>query len=177
MTTLIDGDRLRARLEEMQATLLQSARERHELDGPDDHTALRMDGAVANLHLILTQLDNYRVAGGRKTPMNDIHVEPKELVRRHARGTSWEAAVSITPDGRQRMYKAIYLLLSKLGPMTDHEIRDEMERRGFAHSWSGLSARRVELERAGWVEDTKERRPTQFGKMATVWRAVPEDAS
>ena len=177
MTTYLDGDRFRARLEEMQESLVQSARERHEADGENDPTALRMDGGVANLHLLLTQLHHFEVdpAKPRKTAIKDIHTETKELVRRQAPGTSWAAALSITPEGRQRMYKAIYLVLSRLGPKTDHEIREELERRNFDHSWSGLSARRVELERAGWVRDSGEKRQTQFGKLATVWEAVPED--
>lgn len=135
-----------------------------------------MEGGVTFSEVILAQLRNFEVVPGRvRTPVASIDVAPKDLVRAHARGTSWDAALSITAEKRQRMYKAIYILLSKLGPMTDHELRDEMTKRQFAHSWSGLSARRVELERAGWIKDTGEKRQTQFGKNATVWEAVPEE--
>lgn len=177
MTRLIDGERLERWLRETQTTLIESARERREADGEEDPTVLRMDGGVSNLHIVLTSMWNFEhTAASRRTPMEDIAVAPVELVRRHARGTSWEAALSITSEKRQRMYKAIYILLSKLGPMTDHELRDAMVARKFQHSWSGLSARRVELERSGWVRDSGLKRETQFGKLATVWEAVPEEA-
>ena len=176
MTRLIDGERLERWLRDTQTTLIDSARERREADGEEDPTVLRMDGGIANLHIVLTSLWNFEHTGTpSRTPMEKISVEPKELVRRHARGTSWEAALDITPKGRQRMYEAIYRLLSRVGPMTDHELRDAMLARGFEHSWSGLSARRVELERAGWVRDSGLKRETQFGKLATVWEAVGEE--
>lgn len=174
MTYLIDGDRFEAWLRDMQSNLRESARERHEADGPEDPTALRMDGGVANLFIVINNLRNFE-AGTQRTPMEDIQAPTHTLVRSHARGTSWEAALGVTAEGRRRMYAAIYRLLSRLGPMTDHEIRDAMVARNFQHSWSGLSARRVELERAGWVRDTGEKRLTQFGKNATVWAAVPEE--
>lgn len=39
---------------------------------------------------------------------------------------------------------------------------------------SSASPRRLELERAGWLEDSGRRRPTTSGRGATVW-VVPEE--
>lgn len=111
-------------------------------------------------------------AGGQ-TPMSQINPPTKALVIRHGRATSWEAALGQTSQRRQRMYRLIYKILSQKA-LTDHEIRIVLERNDAPHSWSGVSARRVELVRAGWVRDTGRRRKTQFGKPATVWAAVPE---
>jgi hypothetical protein len=149
MTKLIDGDRLEAW--------------RREQEGFD---AL----------FVQLVLDDF-VYRAPQTPMEDIRPPAKELVRRHARGTSWEAALDITTEKRQRMFRWIYAILTRLGPKTDHEIRQILESKGVQHSWSGVSARRVELERAGWVRDSGEKRMTEFGKLATVWEAVPEEGT
>lgn len=110
----------------------------------------------------------------QRTPIERIRVSPSHKVRRHALGTSWEAAYSQTPEKSRRMYLAIYRLLSRLGPMTDYELRDAMKERNFSHSWSGVSARRNDLVQAGWVRATGEKRLSPNGAPAFIWEAVPE---
>jgi len=173
--TDIDREKLRAYLDERVQHLNEVIAERKRED-PEDDVAVRMEGGQATIHLLNLEIDSGRldVESWPQTPIEKISVPPEVRVRRHARGTSWEAALSLTPESTQRMYRAIYLILSRLGPMTDYEIRAVMTERNFKHSHSGVSARRVELERAGWIRGTGEKRPTPVGGQAEVWEAVPE---
>jgi hypothetical protein len=114
----------------------------------------------------------------RRTPIDELTPPPATArVRAWDVGLSWDAAVSILPEKAQRMYLAIYGILKLEGPMTDHEIRDLMTKKNFKHSYSGVSARRVELERAGWVRKTGETRITVNGHQAAVYEAVEADLS
>lgn len=179
MARYLDADRFRARLEEMQESLTQSARERHEADGADDPTALRMDGGVANLHLLLTQLHHFEVdpSKPKQTPIKDIRVPDKLKVRRRAPGTSWEAAHAQTSERSQPLYKAIYLVLSRKGPMNDDELRRVLAPvlEKYSYAPEGVTMRRGELVKAGWVRATDLRRSGDSGALMTVWEAVPED--
>jgi hypothetical protein len=176
MTFTIDGERLEAWLTEQQASLIQSARERHAADGADDHTALRMDGGVASMGVVLSSLHNFTVGATRRTPIDDIAVDARLKVRKRDPGTSWEAASGQSSEHSRKLYRAIYILLSKVGPMTDHELRNEMTRRSFDFgSEEGVTKRRGELVEAGWVQATKERRKSQHGKNMIVWEALPEE--
>ena len=178
MTRLIDGERLERWLRDTQTTLIDSARERREADGEEDPTVLRMDGGIANLHIVLTSLWNFEyTAAGRRTPMDKISVPVKLKVRPHDPQTSWLAATDQSPERSQRLYRAIYLLLTKVGPMTDDELRQEMDRRGFNyHAAESVTKRRGELRDAGWVRATDLRRKSQDGGTMIVWEAVPEEA-
>ena len=177
MTHYLDGDRLVSWLEEQRNLLAESAKERHEADGPDDHTALRMDGGVANMTMILNQIRGFVVKPGEsKTPIKDIRTPAKAKVRRNDPGTSWEAATQHSPGRSKRLYEAIYRLLSRIGPMTDDELRKQMTRRGFEfHAAESVTKRRGELRDAGWVRATEQRRKSDDGGMMTVWEAVPEN--
>lgn len=185
MTFLIDGERFEVWLRETQATLIESARERHQADDEgehQDHTALRMDGGVANLHVILNTLRNFEHSSRPRTmvvgqiPMADIRPPTREKVRRHDPGTSWEAATLQSPEKSQRLYLAIYRLLVAIGPMTDDEIRTAMDHRGFDYSAAeSVTKRRGELRDAGWVVATDVRRRSQDGGTMIVWEAVPEE--
>ena len=170
----LDGDRLRARLEEMQESLIQSARERHEADGENDPTALRMDGGVANLHLLLTQLRNFEVTPGqRKTPIKDMHPSAKAKVRRYDPGTSFSAALSQTPEKSRGLYMAIRQILARK-PMTDEELLALFQSRSKSVTPSGVRSRRAELVDAGWLRDSGEKRPTAAGNTSIVWEATPD---
>lgn len=174
MTTYLDGDRFRARLEEMQESLVQSARERHEADGENDPTALRMDGGVANLHLLLTQLHHYEVTPGqqRKTPIKDMRPSAKAKVRRYDPGTSFSAALLQTPEKSRGLYTAIRQILERK-PMTDEELLALFQSRGKSVTPSGVRSRRAELVDAGWLRDSGEKRPTAAGNPSIVWEATP----
>lgn len=176
MTLTIDGERLEAWLRAQQASLIQSARERHADDGPDDPTALRMDGGAASMGVVLGQLQNFAVGARHRTPIGDISVDAPLKVRKRDPGTSWEAASDQSSEHSRKLYRAIYILLSKVGPLTDHELRNEMTKRNFDFgSEEGVTKRRGELVEAGWVEATKERRKSQHGKNMIVWKALPEE--
>lgn len=168
---LIDGDRLREWLESQRESLAQSAEGRHAADGPDDHTALRMDGGVASLFLVINQLDNFQVARTR-TPIREMSVPTEHKVRRHDPGTSFDSALLQTPEKSRRLYIAIHMLLSRK-PMTDDEVIAVMERRQFPHTASGVRARRSELVKAGWVRDSGTKRSSAAGHPSIVWEAVP----
>lgn len=105
----------------------------------------------------------------------DPDVAPvRKLVARNGRDTSWEAAQAQTNGKVARLQRDIYELLFRVGPRTDDEIREWLRDVGYPHSRSGVSARRVELERAGWVRATGQKRPSDAGMPMHVWEAVPE---
>lgn len=96
-------------------------------------------------------------------------------VRDRDRDTSWEAAAAQTNGKTAELQRSIYELLLMVGPMTDDQLRARLRFLKVAHTRSGVSTRRFELELAGWVRATDERRQSDAGKMATVWRAVRDD--
>ena len=96
-------------------------------------------------------------------------------VRDRDRDTSWEAASAQTNGKTAELQRHIYNLLVARGPMTDDQIRARMRMHGVQHTRSGVSTRRFELELAGWVKATPERRQSDAGKPSTVWRAVRDD--
>jgi len=102
-------------------------------------------------------------------------VELAGKVRARDRETSWQAASAQTNGKTAALQVYIYNLLYHYGPRTDDELRASLRMRDFAHTRSGVSTRRSELELAGWVRATDERRPSDAGKASTVWRAVLED--
>lgn len=101
-------------------------------------------------------------------------VATKVKVRRNDPGTSWQAAMSQGHGDSVRLRKAIYLILTHLGPLTDDELRAELTARGIQHSGTGVTKRRGELKEAGWVRSTDARRSSQYGANMIVWEAVPE---
>lgn len=145
MTKLIDGDRLEAFL----ATQ------------PD------LDSVLIRL-----VLDDF-VYLPPKTPLSQIEIPVKEIVRRNDKSTSWFAAISISSENRVRLYEAIRLALWD-GRRTDDELRENLLVRGVAHSPSGLRTRRSELVKSGWVRDSGERRDSDLGHPAIVWELAPE---
>ena len=145
MTKLIDGDRLEAWLQDQ--------------------------GGIDAL-LIQLVLDDF-IYQPPQTPKSKIKKSAKELVRRRDPGTSWDAALSITSEKRQELYRILYALLSKHS-LTDDEIRHRFEANSYPHSASGLRSRRAELVAAGWVRDSGNKRVSENGHPATVWEALPE---
>ena len=109
------------------------------------------------------------------TTGNPEVVELERKVRDRDRDTSWEAARAQTNGKTAELQRLIYDLLTFLGPLTDDEMRAEMRNLNVAHTRSGVSTRRFELELAGWVRATDERRQSDAGKPSTVWRAVRDD--
>ena len=148
MTKLIDGDRLEAWLQDQ--------------------------GGIDAL-LIQLVLDDF-IYQPPQTPKSKIKKSAKELVRRRDPGTSWDAALSITPEKRQELYRILYALLSKHS-LTDDEIRHQFEANNYPHSASGLRSRRAELVAAGWVRDSGNKRVSENGHPSTVWEALLEVAA
>ena len=148
MTKLIDGDRLEAWLQDQ--------------------------GGIDAL-LIQLVLDDF-IYQPPQTPKSKIKKSAKELVRRRDPGTSWDAALSITPEKRQELYRILYALLSKHS-LTDDEIRPRFEATNYPHSASGLRSRRAELVAAGWVRDSGNKRVSENGHPSTVWEALLEVAA
>jgi hypothetical protein len=77
--------------------------------------------------------------------------------------TSHEAAA--IPRSQQRA--AVFEAFRELGTATDYEISVHL---GINRCSAGK--RRVELQRDGWIAATDERRPTDTGARAIVWRFV-----
>lgn len=103
------------------------------------------------------------------------HVELAGKVRARDRETSWEAANAQANGKTAELQRRIYRLLLARGPLTDDQIRRLFRVDAVPHTRSGVSTRRFELELAGWVKATDERRPSDAGKASTVWRAVLDD--
>lgn len=186
MTFQIDGERFEAHLTKMLTDLRAASTERHQMDDErdedgtvvhEDHSALRIDGGVASLQLVLQALRNFEVAPRRsRKPVAEVAPETSTKVRRHDPGTSWEAATKQTPEKSQRLYKAIHRILSATGAKTDDELIGFMEAQHFSHTPSGVRSRRRELTDAGWVRDSGTKRLSNAGGPSIVWEAVREDA-
>lgn len=98
---------------------------------------------------------------------------PRTTTGRDHPATSHAAAARALPrSGTQR--RRVLDLLRGVWPdgLTDEEIR---KRLGVPFG-SGL-ARRNELAGDGWVEDSGDRRDTDAGAQAIVWRYVPDERS
>lgn len=101
-------------------------------------------------------------------------VEYRGKVRPRDRETSWEAAGEQTNTKSAILQKQLYALLL-IQPRTHDELHAELCREGVACSPSGVRTRMHELEIAGWVSATTDRRPSDLGGPSTVWRAVLDE--
>lgn len=91
------------------------------------------------------------------------------VARRSDPGTSHAAARSV--ERLRDRQQAVLDLLRRLGPMTDEEIAQAYAQFDLPkQSPSGLRTRRSELQHAGFVEDSGERRTTESGRSSIVWR-------
>jgi hypothetical protein len=151
-------------------------------DDPDDDTAKRMAGGSAALGQLILGINSgwFDLEDWPRVPVSKISPEVKTKVRRRAPGTSFEAALSQTPEKSQRLYAAIMLVLSKKPQgCTDDELRGYMakflEKYGLAPE--SVTMRRGELRDAGWVRDTGTKRPSDLGASMIVWEAVPEETA
>lgn len=171
----VDKERLSAYLSEYIESISRTYTVRLE-DDPEDPTAIRMGGGLEILSTVLTEvnrgafdLDEWP-SKKKAAPEVPVH----HLVQKHGQSTSWDAALSQTPEKRQKLYKAIRILLISLGPMTDDEILNELKKRKFPHSDSGVRTRRRELTDAGWIKPCGEKRSSNLGNPSIVWDAVKE---
>lgn len=80
--------------------------------------------------------------------------------------TSAEAAERAEPRAGTDRAKLLAMLREAPDGLTDQEMQRWMLS-------STQRPRRIELVRAGLVEDSGQTRPTFTGRKATVWRAVP----
>ncbi len=154
---------LNSRLEALRSVLDQS-------DGPD---RFRISGAASFIARMLAD-NNQGVLDEKPKPLSKISVATRTRVRRHAPGTSWEAATSQTPEKSRQYYRVIHGVLTIMGPMTDDEIYDELVRRGKKVTQNTLRPRRKELTTEGWVKDSGTKRPSRMGRPSIVWEAIPE---
>jgi hypothetical protein len=99
----------------------------------------------------------------------------RRRVRLHGETTSLHAALSLTSESVARFYTLIHVALRT--PMTDDELRHHLSKHNVRHTRSGVSARRSELEHAGWVRKTGERRPSDAGRPSNVYEAVEPRAA
>lgn len=97
-------------------------------------------------------------------------------LRRHAGETEIAAAERVAPaSGGMRL--AILALIAEASdaPMlglADDEVRRVAAARGRRMAWSSVSARRGELVETGLVEDSGQRRRSDMGNPAIVWRVT-----
>lgn len=171
MTTL-DKERLLEFLRAQAVLLAEGAWESRETDGTDEEVALRMDGGVTAFvrlresiesGLFDTSLPSLKKVAATATPK----------VRHRDPHTSYSAAVAQTPERSLKLYQAIRIVLTGVGPMTDEELHDFLQKKNFKHTTSGLRTRRSELADAGWVRDSGNKRPTAAGSPAIVWEFAP----
>lgn len=117
------------------------------------------------------QLARMLTDGGR-TPFDQIEVPARLRVQNRAAGTSWDAAIAISPETARMYFIRIYHALLGSGPMTHEQLRAHFDVAGWAHSESGIRARCSELVTAGWVRNTGRRGETVLGNSAIIWEAV-----
>ena len=102
---------------------------------------------------------------------------PFDLDVAHARRTDPEtshaAAESLDPTRLRRSQEFVLgVLRAYPAGLTDEELREAVDRTGYAISDSGLRTRRSELVRLGLVEDSGERATTLAGRQTIVWAAT-----
>lgn len=166
MTDMIDGDALKTYLDEVILTF--STMDGH-MD-PETNGNERVKGALLALEQVRTELVHGRFTP-KKRSVDDIVFVARDKVRRNDPGTSFEAATQQSPEGSRVLYRAIQILLSR-GPHTDDEMMDALKAHDFPFTPSGLRTRRKELQVAGWVKDSGERRLSNAKQPSIVWELV-----
>lgn len=96
-------------------------------------------------------------------PLPELDRAPTFVGRAHPQESHVMAAMAAPQAGSLR--RMMVAALESVGPMTD----DEMERY-LRRSHQSVSACRNRLVADGWVEKTGQRRRTQHGNPAAVWR-------
>lgn len=110
--------------------------------------------------------DRLLESGGRLWVVHSL--EPKTTTGRDHPATSHYAAERILPKtGTQR--SRVLEAIRRQGGLTDEEIADRL-----GMNPSSVRPRRQELQKAGWVEDSGDRRPTASGAQAIVWTVVEQ---
>jgi hypothetical protein len=105
--------------------------------------------------------------------IREPEVERSAPAHRDARDTEVEAAAMIAPRAgtwRRRVLEAI--AAAGADGRTDWELHGELGGNLYT-----VAPRRVELERDGWIADAGERRTTNNGRRAIVWRLTPAGAA
>lgn len=69
----------------------------------------------------------------------------------------------------ERIRHLVFAYLKKVGPATDQELQQGLHIPGNTER-----PRRIELEKAGVVQDSGWMRATRSGKLAIVWEVSPE---
>lgn len=104
----------------------------------------------------------------KQTNLFDPVLEPKTTTGRDHPETSHYAAGRVLPKtGTQR--GRVLEAIRRHGGLTDEEIVALLDMNP-----SSVRPRRQELQKAGWIEDSGERRPTMSGAQAIVWKEVIE---
>lgn len=162
--SLIDGERLRRFLNEKK-DYLQAARDKAAVD---DNASLgfKLAGAVQTIELILKELPGYTVNLGGPSPHNVRRDDPEEA----------QQAASNT-FGRSKNRVRVYAALQALREGTAEEIAAKaIEMFPGVYPPYSLARRVTDLHERGLIEKTGERRTTQAGGSADVWRLIPETA-
>lgn len=81
--------------------------------------------------------------------------------------TSYEAAKDIAPRA-ESLRQRVLASLREEGPASSTQLAKRLE-----EPFDSVQPRTSELKRAGLIEDSGERAPTQYGKPSIVWRMVP----
>jgi hypothetical protein len=111
---------------------------------------------------------DHRVRCLSEVGLFDRLLEPKTTTGRDHPATSHYAAERILPKtGTQR--SRVLEAIRRQGGLTDEEIADRL-----GMNPSSVRPRRQELQKAGWVEDSGDRRPTASGAQAIVWMVVEQ---
>lgn len=136
-------------------------------------TGTSAHGARDALDIILSEIGSGKLdAVDTRTPVDQITVPSQTRVRSVSEGTSFQAAIAVTPEKAQRIYNQLMYFYQQSDGLTDDEMLERFKEFNLAHSPSGLRARRSELRDKGWVRDSGKKRPSNSGHSSIVWERV-----
>ena len=157
---LIDGERLRRHLSEKREGLLGVQRRATETE--NDSLLAKAKGAVQIIDLLIQEMPTLAVNLGRPSPHNVRDSDPDEAVK---------AASNTFGQSKNRV--RVYEALTALGEGTAEEIAAMAIEMFPGHYPPYSLARRVtDLHERGLIERTGEKRRTQAGGSADVWRLI-----
>lgn len=162
----LDKEMLLAHLRAREALLVEASRD------SDPTNTDRLRAGATTYRLVLSEIESGMFDASQPT-LKQVASSATAKVRHRDPHTSYSAAVSQTPERSLKLYQAIRIVLTGVGPMTDEELHAYLQNKNFKHTTSGLRTRRSELADAGWVRDSGNKRPTAAGSPAIVWEFVP----
>ena len=164
----LDKELLLTHLRAREALLVEASQDKN----LDSSNADRMKAGATTYRLVISDIESGMFDPSLPT-LKQVASSATAKVRHRDPHTSYSAAVAQTPERSLKLYQAIRIVLTGVGPMTDEELHEFLQNKNFKHTTSGLRTRRSELADAGWVRDSGNKRPTAAGSPAIVWEFTP----